>query len=116
MRKNVLKKGADYIQVDVSVIVFEEHGIFVAYCPALELSSYGENEKEAKEAFEGAMDIFIKETSQRGTLEKFLLQLGWSLQKRPKIDYRPPTLSLKESQKLISKNGKVYDERVAMPV
>ena len=64
------------IKMNLQVALFKEENQFVAYCPALELSSYGDNPKEAKQAFEEALEIFIEETSEKGTLENALLQLG----------------------------------------
>jgi hypothetical protein len=43
------------IKVEVSILLLKENGNFVAYCPALELSSYGDSEQEAKGAFEEAL-------------------------------------------------------------
>ena len=116
MAKQTLIRDKDSINVNVSVILFKEEEYYVAYCPSLELSSYGDSEKDAKEGFEEAMKIFLDDTSAKGTLEKVLLKLGWQLQQKPRPEYKPPTFSLKESQKFLQKNGKVYDERVAMPV
>ena len=78
------------IHASVEVVLVKEGKQFVAYCPALELSSYGDTEAEAHAAFDEAMEIFISETTQKGSLEKFLLRLGWTLRKQ---DYTPPTLS-----------------------
>lgn len=117
MANQTLRKNKVSFDVQVDVVVFEENGAFVAYCPALELSSYGDTQDEAKTAFDGAMNIFIKETHERGTLEKYLLKLGWQLQQKPVTLYQPPTLSLKQSKKILHNNAaRVYNERVAMPV
>lgn len=115
MSKQTLLKSDSSIQVQVDVLIFEEHGSYVAYCPALEVSSYGDTKDEAKKAFDGAMNIFIKETTTKGTLEKYLLKLGWQLQQKPKRVYQPPTFSLQESKRFLHKNPTIYNERVAMP-
>ena len=70
-----LKKQGDYI---------------VAMCPALDLSSYGRDNEDAKKAFAEAFEIFIEETMEKGTLEKELLRLGWQLQLKPVAKYKPP--------------------------
>jgi len=75
------------LSVEVPVLIFEEDGQWIAYCPHLEVSSYGDNEEEARAAFEEALEIFFEETVSRGTLEKELVSLGWSLTSN---DYRPP--------------------------
>lgn len=78
------------VEVNVEVALIKEGDYIVAYCPALELSSFGINEQDAQQAFEEALEIFFEETCELGTLENILLDLGWGLRKRPKIDYQPP--------------------------
>lgn len=117
MKKQGIKKSRKLIMVNVSVILLQEDDQYVAYCPALEVSSYGDTIKEAKAAFDEALEIFLEETTAKGTLEKELLRLGWILQQKPKVLYQPPSISLKESQRLLKKNPKnIYDEKVALPV
>ena len=101
------------ITMQLQVALFKEDGQFVAYCPALELSSYGDTPKEAKQAFDEALDIFVEETTEKGTLEKVLLQLGWSLKRKPKPDYQPPQL---DASKVSRHNPSFYKERFAIPV
>lgn len=100
MAKQALTRRIDTFKVDIEVLLFKEHGSFVAYCPALQLSSYGDDEQDARKAFEGALKIFLKDTAEKGTLEKFLLKLGWQLQQKPKAKYQPPQFSLKEHEEI----------------
>ena len=116
MIKNTLLKDRSSLNVNVQVALFQEDGIWVAYCPALEVSSYGDDKNEAKEAFEEAMQIFLSETDRKGTLERYLLKLGWQLQQKPKPMYNQPHLSLLENRRLFKKSPQIYNERVAIPV
>ena len=68
------------VSADVLVMIGKEGEYYVAYCPALNVSSFGKTLEEAKEYFTDAVDVFIKDVIKRGTLEKCLLELGWSLQ------------------------------------
>ena len=114
-RKQTISKKKNYIRVDLNVLFVKEGDYIVAYCPALELSSYGDNEDEAKSAFEASLKIFLDETSRKGTLEKVLLKLGWSLTQVPEIRYEPPKLS--QEDLLILKSSKnVITEQVALPL
>ena len=96
MRKRAMPKTArrrmTEVTVQVQVKILKEGDYLVAYCPMLELSSYGKTLEEAKQGFEGAMRIFIEETVKRGTLERELLGLGWTLRQKPSCEYRPPAL------------------------
>lgn len=116
MAKNALSPNRNSVNVNVQIVLFQEDGMWVAYCPALELSSYGDDQEEAKEAFEEAMKIFLSETNRKGTLERYLLKLGWQLQQKPKLMYNQPNLSLQKNRRLLRKNPQIYNERVAIPV
>lgn len=114
MRSNSIKKSKSRAEIQVQVVLYKEQKAWIAYCPSLDLSSYGDSEKEAKEAFDEALEIFIEETTQRGTLEKFLLQHGWSLKQLPNLDYTPPVPDLNS---LLGKaKTKVFNETMAIPV
>lgn len=116
MTKNTLQKDRNSLKVNVQVALFQEDGIWVAYCPALEVSSYGDEKEEAKQAFEEAMKIFLAETERKGTLEKYLLKLGWQLQQKPKPIYNQPHLSIQKNRRLLKKSPQIYNESVAIPV
>lgn len=116
MNNNLLKKNKNSIITHVQVVLFKEEETWVAYCPALELSSYGVNKEDAKAAFEEAMNIFIEETERKGTLERFLLKLGWQLQQKPKAVYNQPLFPLEKNQEIFRKNPQIYNERIAIPV
>lgn len=113
--KNYIKTD-DKSSVDVSLEVqlIKDGNYIVSYCPALELSSYGKDEEDAKEGFEEALSIFLEELKQRGTLEKVLLNLGWGLRKLPFVSFQPPEPeSLKPYSKPVQKR---FNEKVAIPV
>ena len=94
MKKQVIKKSAKYVEVQVDVVLIRDGEYYVALCPSLNVSSYGETQVEAKQAFDEALQIFISETDKKGNLEKELLKYGWVLQQQPKISYTPPKLSI----------------------
>ncbi len=75
----------------VQVFLIPEGDQVVAYAPALELSTYGDSKEDAKQAFAEVLDIFVKDTQAKGTLEKVLLDLGWKLQQKPVVNYEPPS-------------------------
>lgn len=109
-----MSKGPNSITVQIPVFLFVEDGVHVAYTPVLELSSYGKSIQDAKEAFQEALNIFFEDTTEKGTLEKVLLQLGWRLQQRPKPNYKEPPFSKATLRK---KNPvRSYSERVKIPI
>jgi len=78
------------VELSLEVNLIKEGDFIVAYCPSLELSSYGDSEDDAKIAFEEALKIFIDETQSKGTFFNELLNLGWVLQKKPLASFTPP--------------------------
>ncbi len=62
---------------------------FVAYTPALDLSTFGATLEEAKNNFTEAVGIFFDEIIEMGTLEDVLLDLGW---KKQNEDFIPPVI------------------------
>lgn len=74
---------------NLPVSFLKESGQFVAYTPALDLSTSGHTLEEAKKNFTEAVEIFFMEIISMGTLEDVLLGLGW---KKQNEDFIPPTI------------------------
>ena len=76
-----IKKYSDkFIEVQLGVLVFQEEDSYLAYCPALNLSTYGDNINDVKGAFDDLIAAYIEDGTKMGTLEKDLLSHGWTLQ------------------------------------
>lgn len=105
--------GENTVDVTLDVLLIKEGDYIVSYCPALNLSSFGDTEEDAKTAFDEAMDIFLKELQKRGTLEKVLLNLGWSLKKFPTVSFLPPDADFNPYNKPVQNR---FSEMVAIPV
>lgn len=76
------------------VTILKEGKFFVAYTPALDLSTSAESFDEAKKRFEEIVHIFLNELMEKGTLNKVLTDLGW--QKIQK-SWLPPKIVANES-------------------
>ncbi len=115
-RKQAITKNKSLFKVEVAVFISKEGDSVIAYCPALELSSYGDTEDEARSSFEEVLEIFIEETVNKGTLEKVLLKLGWTLQQVPQVNYRPPRISEEDLFNWMkTKAQNVVTEQIAIP-
>jgi hypothetical protein len=62
---------------ELPVIFFKEGNKVVAYSPAIDLSTCGATEEQARERFAEASEIFFKEIIKMGTLEEVLTECGW---------------------------------------
>ena len=76
--------------VNLPVLVFREDSVFIAYTPALDLSSCGDTFEEAVKKFGEAVEIFLKECTTRGTLDNALASLGWRKTGKPSNGWVPP--------------------------
>lgn len=81
--------GKIYFEGKVSLIIFRENKHFIAYTPALDLSTSAESYDEVKNRFSEVVKIFLEELVERGTLKKVLSELGW---KKVQKQWLPPTL------------------------
>jgi len=74
---------------NLPVLITKQNKRFVAYTPALDISTSGKNEKEVKKRFTEIVNIFLEEIIEAKTADDVLSELGWEkIQKRwapPKI-------------------------------
>jgi len=105
-------------KIDLELILFftKEDKYIVAYCPALELTGYGKTQSEAKKSFEENIKIFFDETTAKGTLDQILLNLGWTIRKKPSAIYEPPNIEDEIIQKFSSGLERMIKERIPIPV
>lgn len=58
--------------------IFKEDEQFVAICPELNVSSFGDNLDEARKSLREAIDLFLEECEEIGTLEDVLRETGFA--------------------------------------
>lgn len=79
-------------QVLLPVIILREGDAFVAYTPALDLSTAGDTLEEAQRHFTEAVQLFFEESHTMGTLEEVLLEMGWKRKDAPGQEWVPPVV------------------------
>ena len=67
---------------------------FVAYTPALDISTSGKSVKEARERFAELAHIFFEEIIAAGTVDDVLSELGW---KKAQKKWSPPKVVSSQS-------------------
>ena len=60
------------------VEVFREDDVYVALCPDLDVSSFGDTPEEAKLSLHEALEGFMEECEALGSLEEVLEEAGFS--------------------------------------
>ncbi len=90
--KGTWKKSGVTIELMVDVISFVEDNNSIFYCPALDVSGYGENDDDAQKSFELSLGEFFDYTLNKGTFEGVLKKMGWVVTKSKRKPMTPPTM------------------------
>lgn len=77
-------------KVILNIAFYREGKRFIAYSPALDLSTCGDTQQQAKKRFEEMLQIFLEETDKTGTLEDVLLECGWKKIGHAQRCWQPP--------------------------
>jgi len=77
-------------KVALNVTFYREGNKFIAHSPALDLSTCGDTQDQAKRRFEEMLQLFLEETDKMGTLEDVLLGCGWKKAGHPLKYWQPP--------------------------
>lgn len=106
------------ISVNLPVIVFEEEKYTVFYCPALDITSYGDNEDLAFKSFKISLEEYFLYTTQKKSLREDLKQHGWVVPKSKKKPMTPPNMSelLRDNDILIDVVDNKSYRKLYMPI
>jgi hypothetical protein len=85
--------GKNAIKVNLPLIQFEEDGSQIVYCPALDVSGYGNTEAEAMTSFSISLGEFFHYTTNKKTLASELKLMGWVIKKSKNKPMTPPPMS-----------------------
>lgn len=65
------------MNISVRIEIFKEGDVYVALSPELNVSSFGETIDDAKQSFKEALEAFVEECQEMGTLEDVLEEAGF---------------------------------------
>lgn len=83
------------IEFALPVSILKEGNSFIAYTPALDLSTSGSTFEKAQKNFEEAVRIFFEELTEMGTVDDVLSGLGWQKQNKTFV---PPVVVANQTQ------------------
>ena len=66
-------------------LIWEEDGVYVSYCPLLDVSSSGGTVEEARKMLKEAVRLFLEEAEKKGTLQDILEESGYHLENNQKL-------------------------------
>lgn len=75
------KNAEAKVKAKITLISFKELDDFIIYSPHLEVSGYGKTYEAAMDSFNHSLGIFLDYTTNKKTLHKELIRLGWLLKK-----------------------------------
>lgn len=84
------------LEFNLSVTVLREGNRFIAYSPALDLSTSGKTFTQARGRFFEAATLFFEEIHNKGITKEALTELGWSKQKSA---WQPPMVVSQDLEK-----------------
>ena len=83
------------IQAQLPVSFLREGKAYIAYTPALDISTSGRTFAQTQKRFGELVELFFEELMDMGTLETVLLELGWEKQNKKWV---PPTVVAQQLQ------------------
>jgi len=88
------------IEAKLNVLTFQEDDVWIAWIPSLNISSYGDSNKEAIENVKEATELLFEHIVKKHTVIDVLKELGWSLKPRTKRKFQitPDTSKYPEYQ------------------
>lgn len=69
------------------LVITKQGKRFVAYTPALDISTSGKSVKDAQKKFNELAELFFEEIIDEGTVSEVLTELGWQKEKK---QWQPP--------------------------
>lgn len=86
-----------FLQFNLPVTIFKEGKRFVAYTPALDLSTSGKTYAEVKKRFDELVIIFMEELVEKNSLDRVLKDFGWRAVGR---QWQPPVIVSHETERM----------------
>ena len=77
------------LSFNLPVVITKQNKRFVAYTPALDISTSGKSEKEVKSRFVEMANVFMEEIIEAKTADDVLSELGW---KKTQKKWFPPKI------------------------
>lgn len=110
----------NHLNVKLSMYVFKEDGMYIVYCPALDMSACGKTEQEAQKDFEDVFEISMKYMLNKNTLKKDLINHGWEIKSLKQKKYKTPSFEQLIDNDyfadiLNNKEYSKYDRQVEIP-
>ena len=78
------------LKAHLDLYSFLENNIHIIYCPALDMSGYGESEEDAQKSFEEVFTSSMKYMVNKSSLHDDLKKHGWNVRGKKSHDLKSP--------------------------
>jgi len=78
------------LQAHLDIYSFIDNGIYIMYCPALDMSGYGSTEDEARDSFEEVFSTSMQYMLNKNSLHEDLKKHGWNIRGKKSHDLKSP--------------------------
>ena len=109
------------VNVRLNMYLFKEDESYIVYCPALDMSAYGDSEEHAKKSFADILAITIKYMLNKNTMKDDLISHGWQIKSLKQKKIKAPSFEtmLKNNESfreiLEKKEYTTYKEQIGIP-
>lgn len=79
------------IHTKLEMYLFQEDGAHIVYCPALDMSAYGDTDEEAKQAFAKSLSMYFDYCQKKNTLFQDLKNHGWIIKSKKQKKIKAPS-------------------------
>jgi predicted RNase H-like HicB family nuclease len=76
-----ITSGISTVNTNLELYLFKEGQMYIAYCPAIDISAYGKSENEARASFDEALSAHLTYCIDKNTLADDLKAHGWQMAK-----------------------------------
>ncbi len=91
---NVIKIFNNKVKAHLLTVIFKADSDWVAYIPALELTTQGNSPEDAKRMLKEMVEIYFEEVLASKTIFEDLSRLGWQLEPYKKKKYILPKVEI----------------------
>lgn len=79
-----------YLKAHLDLYSFSENNIHIIYCPALDMSGYGDTEDDARKSFEEVFTTSMEYMLNKNTIHNDLKKHGWNVRGKKSHDLKSP--------------------------
>lgn len=114
LNTEALVNKTDSYRFNIEFYIYEDGGVFMAYCPALDLATSGKTYIDAVTNFYECFQLYVETCLEFGTLHDDLIAHGWKMTAKTVAPPSYTTLMRKPEMKRLMQDG-ISFQRIVSP-